>query len=498
MGRKGYGSERFTKVFVLRVLVLFSAACPVRGAVEPSDYELRVVPASTSVDPNRLGKRDFSVRLLSKVEGAQGWSFGVILEATGGATGAITRVKIADDTLTVNNGAPPDFCSTGYYVAGNLLQKESDCDPECADIEAAAVTQGVVISFRSAVTLPATDSFGLVDITVSGTGPQDSKLRLNFTDDVGTPPVQTVVVHGEEAIRPAVQEGGVLEFVPHGEPVPPKFTIDIADAEGSCGGETESLVTLNFNPDGSMEGSKIMGWSYGLCVEHPERARPVRATTDETDTATVKNGSPPDYDVVELYHQGLTHAVVIDFEAEAIPVARNDWADLRVTYQLTMSDSEQSTYITPCDKTLGSPPMANVVVVGGASIPFSHFAGKDPNDPEACPYGPELCNKPGKLSGAVVPYFRPGDANGDRRLDIADGIFILNYMFRYGPAPGCLATCDFNHDSVVDASDAVAVIFWRLQPPLPDRPPEGWPGPALGLGCAPHETILPCDVPCEP
>jgi len=498
MSGKGFVSDRFTRLFVLKVLVLFSAACPVRGAVEPSDYELRVVPASISVDPDRSGKGDFSVRLLSKVEDTQGWSFGVILETSGGATGAITRVKIADDTLTVNGGAPPDFCATGYYLPGNLLQKESDCDPECDDIEAAAVTQGVVISFTSAATLPATDSFGLVDITVSGTGPQGSKLRLDFTDDVGTPPVQTVMVYEGKSIRPAVQESGALEFEPHGEPVPPSFTIDIADAEGLCGEETESLVTLNFNADGSMEGSKVQGWSYGLCVKDPERAQPVSATTDGTDTAQVKNGSPPDYNVTELYPQGVTHAVVIDFEGDATLAARNDWADLRVTYRLTMSDPDRFTYVTPCDKTLGSPPMVNVVVVDGAPIPSSRFEGTDPTDPEACPWGSELCNKPGKLSCAMVPSFRPGDANGDRRLDIADGIFILNYLFQNGPAPGCLAACDFNDDGAIDGSDAVALIFWRLQPPLPDRPPEGWPGPAFGLGCAPHETALPCDVPCEP
>ncbi len=40
-----------------------------------------------------------------------------------------------------------------------------------------------------------------------------------------------------------------------------------------------------------------------------------------------------------------------------------------------------------------------------------------------------------------------GDVNGDGRLDLADGIFIINFLFRYGPAPaaiecgGCDSCC---------------------------------------------------------
>ena len=196
--------------------------------------------------------------------------------------------------------------------------------------------------------------------------------------------------------------------------------------------------------------------------------------------------------------KGVTHGVVIDFMAAVTISAQNGWTDMNVTYRILMTEDDDFTFVTPCAKTLGDPPVDNVMVMDGNSIPACAFEGTDPADPDNGCCNPEVCNKPGKLSKSGLPSFVAGNVNGDSRIDIADGIFLLSYLFRDGPEPPCLAAADFNGDDAVDLSDAQAIIYWRLQPDLPERPPEGWPGPAYGEGCSPHETSLPCNVPCTP
>ena len=79
----------------------------------------------------------------------------------------------------------------------------------------------------------------------------------------------------------------------------------------------------------------------------------------------------------------------------------------------------------------------------------------------------------------------PGDSNGDARLDLSDGVSILNRLFlgSGGPLPcegdfvdqgGNLAVLDVNGDTRVDLSDAVAVLNYLFRGSAP---------PALGTEC---------------
>jgi hypothetical protein len=77
--------------------------------------------------------------------------------------------------------------------------------------------------------------------------------------------------------------------------------------------------------------------------------------------------------------------------------------------------------------------------------------------------------------------FVPGSANGDGRLDIADGIFVLSYLFRDGPDPKCLKAADANGDCEINLADAVAIIYYLLQPGVPPATP--YSAPSSGVGC---------------
>ncbi len=64
-----------------------------------------------------------------------------------------------------------------------------------------------------------------------------------------------------------------------------------------------------------------------------------------------------------------------------------------------------------------------------------------------------------------------GDANIDGTIDITDAIYIINYIFKGGPAPDQLAFADCNADCQVDITDAVFLIQYIFQ---------GGPWPVMG------------------
>lgn len=66
-----------------------------------------------------------------------------------------------------------------------------------------------------------------------------------------------------------------------------------------------------------------------------------------------------------------------------------------------------------------------------------------------------------------------GDANGDGVVELADVVFLLNYLYRSGPAPDPLAAGDPNDDCVVELGDLVYLINYLYQG-----------GPAPQQGCA--------------
>jgi hypothetical protein len=61
---------------------------------------------------------------------------------------------------------------------------------------------------------------------------------------------------------------------------------------------------------------------------------------------------------------------------------------------------------------------------------------------------------------ATIKYiqFVCGDVNQDGVVDIADVVYMVNYLFIDGPAPDPIQAGDVNGDGVVDIADAVYLI----------------------------------------
>ena len=480
------------------------------AAGAPEDFDIGVMPAVTNVW-GTAGSEEvtLALTLTTRVDGVSGWSFGALLELDAGVTAAITSVQFTDDTGTVNGGAPAGFNNTSWYPASDLTAGTAVPATGADGIEAGAVTQGIVIDFGAQNTLAATTDFAMLEVTVAveATAPMAGEdlicARLVYAHEVvGSPATATIVVHEGASVEPAVQGmGEICFFVPHPHPCDhhrAPFTIDISDAHGGRGNLVENTVTLNFDADGTNTGSPISGWSFGVCILDPTVAKCVEAVIDGTDTATLRGDLGPGFNNISVFDNGATQGVVVDMASVVTVPAQNDWTNLVLKCEM-LSDVEGAfTDVAACSDTLGTPPVANVMVIDGASIGASIFEGGQ-DDVIRCSDGGLIdddafnmgaYNRPGRLSSYGLPYVA-GDANSDGRIDIADGIRLLGYLWRGGAAPACLAAGDFNGDGAVDTTDAIALIYWQLQPEIEGAP---FPGPIGNGECMEHDTELECEV----
>ena len=60
-----------------------------------------------------------------------------------------------------------------------------------------------------------------------------------------------------------------------------------------------------------------------------------------------------------------------------------------------------------------------------------------------------------------------GDANGDEAVNLADAVYIINYVFKGGPPPDPPASGDANGDGAADLADAVYIINFIFKGGLP-------------------------------
>lgn len=117
-------------------------------------------------------------------------------------------------------------------------------------------------------------------------------------------------------------------------------------------------------------------------------------------------------------------------------------------------------------RTLGNPPVSTVVVVGGAAL----VPTTDNGYLTFLPFDGDL--------------FRRGDCNQDGSVDIADGVTILSEQFAGAAPTTCPAACDLNLDAIYDIADPIYLFnFILLGGPPPPHPFET---------CGAADTPFPC------
>ena len=69
--------------------------------------------------------------------------------------------------------------------------------------------------------------------------------------------------------------------------------------------------------------------------------------------------------------------------------------------------------------------------------------------------------------GALESVKGTGDANGDEAINVADIVFLVNFVFHEGPAPDPLLRGDCNGDCEVNVADAVYLTNYVFKPNSP-------------------------------
>jgi hypothetical protein len=76
----------------------------------------------------------------------------------------------------------------------------------------------------------------------------------------------------------------------------------------------------------------------------------------------------------------------------------------------------------------------------------------------------------------------PGDASGDSLVDLADVVFLVNYLYRGGSEPCMCEAADANSDCLINLGDLVYLLNYLFK---------GSYGPLPGCAHCPHEDCLP-------
>jgi hypothetical protein len=63
----------------------------------------------------------------------------------------------------------------------------------------------------------------------------------------------------------------------------------------------------------------------------------------------------------------------------------------------------------------------------------------------------------------VFQTYTVGDVNGDGKIDVADAVFLLNYLFKQGPVPNPLGRGDANGDGQVQVGDAIYLLNYLFK-----------------------------------
>ncbi|MGB8657520.1 MAG: dockerin type I repeat-containing protein [Candidatus Zixiibacteriota bacterium] len=63
----------------------------------------------------------------------------------------------------------------------------------------------------------------------------------------------------------------------------------------------------------------------------------------------------------------------------------------------------------------------------------------------------------------IFAGYRNGDANGDSVINVGDVVYLINYLFKSGPAPNPLAAGDATCNGIVDAGDVVYLINYLFK-----------------------------------
>lgn len=235
----------------------------------------------------------------------------------------------------------------------------------------------------------------------------------------------------------------------------PDYALRIPDASAPHPGPVELRVLLD-------SADFVEGFSFGVCYD--TTALDLLAVAQGTE---VLAASPTGADFFNAFEtsEGFAIGVVIDFFGVLEMLPGSDLELIVATLGTPLAGSVAET-ARICDE-IGIPPVTSVVVVAGSSL----FPLRTPG-----------------LIELPVLSFRRGDGNHDGGVDLADALFLGEFLFDpdVNDVP-CREACEVNGDGRIDIADMVYTLSYLFGGgPAPGAPFPGCgadPDPGSGFGC---------------
>lgn len=240
---------------------------------------------------------------------------------------------------------------------------------------------------------------------------------------------------------------------------PPPFRFIVPHTTGTyspedgAGSVTVDLRIGENQPVGS--GTPTEGFAMG--IGHDRALITPRSVLPLGPIAQMNGGAGPEFFGPNLHDDGVTLGVIYAFAIAVRVSFAVEQPAIRVVYDtvpatLTGNESGATTALLWSDL-IGSPEIENIVVVLGQSLSVEKIDGVV-----------EL------LPATTTPFVR-GDCNEDGSPNLADAVWLLNYLFANGPSRDCLAACDTNDDTTVGLVDAILLLqYWMSGGPPPASP----------------------------
>ena len=432
--------------FCMSVLLLvMTQALPAQDPV----FELTVsAPGDVYYNPGSPTSSGFIASYILQETQTSGGGTGAVAEISGYSLGvAHDSSLMAVDSFLVTSVSPtgehPIFCQEGIYADG--------------------FTMGVVFCFTGCWVLNYDVPAPLVEVGYQlldgplGTASAVTTTILETTENLGQPPVTNVAVVNSASIpmQGVPAQVNLIPFVPEFQ-----LSLDTLSTvyypEANPASEAFSadvmLQEVLLPGGGTGEYSEVQGASYG--VGHDGTLMGITGVTTQV---SAPDGSPPDFDEVDILANGMTQGLVFSSPGSWTVSYETAQALSTIDYQLlsgalTGSSTPTATTLEFTD-TLGDPPVELVIVTDGASN------------------APTVFNSSLDLVPFTGSRFIRGDATNDGNLDLADGIQLLSYLFQ-GASSTCLKAMDMDLSNHVSISDGVQVLCSLFCPgsPAPSGP----------------------------
>ncbi len=377
-----------------------------------------------------------TVFINSRTESVQGWSFTLCHDPE---KAIIKRFGPTRELWTQNGGNSPDF----YW------SEEADNETGAGIIQAAVPTFGDIDS------VPTHVEGGFPCLLVEYEVLEETTVTFcPGVEGTGRPVELVATIAGFSARLPMQQARTTLIVDPYADTLAFRAEPELSD----------EVVTLKLYS----EEAPVEAWSVAFC--HTRANADLLEVQTSPELGTIDRGEPPRFIKNEIVtvepFEAVRHTVILGTELHPRELGPfpDGLALVDLRYDVHADDS-----LKFCDH-VGSVTFENSVTI------------------DSVDYKPRTRTGARLVTGGLTARFIRGDADLSGRVNIADPVMILVYLFSDGPAPACMDAADGNDVARVDIADAIYLLNYLFV----NGPPPPPPFPNAGRDLSP-ETALGCD-----